>query len=200
MTGINYGLITGFVAIVIAVTALGIAGQTMLNTDLATDLAHSHPGGQLTHTEPFDDTDLMQVIADLELELIDQRIEYTKEIVQVKKDLQKAQIGTGDPERDELDVQRGTGTSPKITITLDSSEFIRGEIIWISGTGEPLQQIQATITDPNLNKRFPNASIDRNGSFKIAYTTDFDSLIGTYTVYVKSQGENSQTLSFSLKE
>ncbi len=160
---------------------------------------HTHPTHITKLPEPFDNTENLQALTNLELKVDSQREEYTREIVITRKILQDAQIGTGDPQKDKLDEQSGTGTSPILTIHLDSKEFIQGEIIWISGTGEPLQPIQATITDANLNKRYPNASVDKNGSYKVAYTTDFDSPKGTYTVFVKSSGDTSQTLSFTLK-
>ena len=177
-------------------------GGMLYNFQSADDIGfHTHPTHITTpHTEAFDDSDVLKAITQLETKVDEQRAEYTREIVQTRKLLQDAQIGTGDKERDELDEQTGSGTSPRLTIHLDSNEFLRGEIIWISRTADPLKQVEATITDPNLSKRHPNASIDRNGSFKIGYTTDFESALGTYTVYVRSQGEISQTLSFVLKE
>ncbi len=160
---------------------------------------HTHPTHITKLPEPFDDSDILKVLMTLESDLVDQRAEYTREIVMTRKILQDAQIGTGDQARDKLDEQSGKGSSPALTIHLDASEFIKGEIIWISGTGEPLQPIQATITDANLNKRYPNASVDKIGNFKVAYTTDFESPVGTYTVFVKSSGETSQILSFIVR-
>ncbi len=160
---------------------------------------HTHPTHITKLPEPFDASDILIALGRIDTDLMEQREEYTREIVMTRKILQDAQIGTGDDARDKLDEQSGTGTSPILTIHLDSKEFIRGEIIWISGTGEPLQPIQATITDSDLQKRYPNASVDKIGNFKIAYTTDFESPLGTYTVFVKSSGETSQTLSFNLK-
>lgn len=160
---------------------------------------HTHPTHITKLPEPFDNAENLQALTNLEAKIDEQRLEYTREIVAVKLDLANAQIGTGDAQRDSLDEQTGSGTSPKLSIHLDSNEFIKGEIIWISGTADPLLPIQATITDPNGNKRYPNASVDKNGSYKLAYTTDFDSLLGQYKVFVKSQGESSQTLSFILK-
>ncbi len=160
---------------------------------------HTHPTHITKLPEPFDDSDILQELVSIELKFIDQRNEYTREIVQTRKLLENAQIGTGDQQKDKLDEQSGSGTTPKLTIHLDSKEFIRGEIIWISGTAEPLKPLEAIITDAILNKRYPTANADKQGNYKIAYTTNFDSPFGTYTVFVKSQGESSQILSFVLK-
>jgi len=186
------------ISLVVGIVAFGGMVYNFQNSDAIG--FHTHPTHITELPEPFDDSDILKVLMTIESDMVDQRAEYTREIVQVKKDLQNAQIGTGDAQKDKLDEQSGTGTSPVLTINLDAKEFIRGEIIWISGTGEPLQPIQATITDADLNKRYPNASVDKIGNFKLAYTTDFDSPIGTYTVFVKSSGDRSQTLSFVLKQ
>jgi len=200
--GINYGLIVAFVGIIGSALAIGLAGNTMLNlNELETQVEANKANAISALTRPdseFDDTDILQALANIELEQIDQRNEYTREIVQTRKLLQDAQIGTGDSQLDKLDEQSGTGTSPKLTIHLDSSEFIRGEIIWVSGTSDPKVNVEATVTDPKLSKRSPNGQSDQRGEWKIAIITKFDSPLGTYTVYVRSQGELSQTLSFVL--
>jgi len=176
-------------------------GGMLYNFQSEEVFTHTHPTHITTpHTQPFDNTENLQALTNLELKIDDQRAEYTREIVQVKRDLQNAQIGTGDQARDDLNQQSGTGTTPKLTIHLDSNEFIRGEIIWISGTSEPLKSVESTITDPNLRQTSPTANADQRGNFKIGFATEFDDPLGTYTVYVRSQGERSQTLSFVLTQ
>ncbi len=183
------------ISLIVGIIAFGGMVYNFQNSD---DIAgHTHP--TTAHTAPFDDSDILQALVNIDLKFIDQRNEYTREIVQTRKLLENAQVGTGDSQKDKLDEQTGSGTTPKLTIHLDSNEFIRGEIIWISGTAEPLLPVEATITDAILNKRYPTANADKQGNYKIAYTTNFDSPFGTYTVYVKSQGDSSQILSFVLK-
>ena len=196
---------TTYLVLVSLIVGIIAFGGMVYNFQNADEIGfHTHPTHltmqDLTEPEPFDDSDILQSLANIDNTLIDQRAEYTREIVQVKKDLSLAQIGTGDQQKDKLKEQTGTGTSPKITIHLDSNEYIRGEIIWISGTADPLQPVQATVKDPNFKTRTPNASADSRGLFKVALTTNFDSILGTYTVFVRSQGEVSQTLSFVLKQ
>ena len=186
------------ISLVVGVIAFGGMVYNFQNADSIGE--HYHPTHITTpHTEAFDDTEILQALTNIDLKFIDQRNEYTREIVQTRKLLDNAQIGTGDAQKDKLDEQTGSGTTPKLTIHLDSKEFIRGEIIWISGTAAPLNPVEATITDAILNKRYPTANADKQGNYKIAYTTNFDSPYGTYTLFVKSQGDSSQILSFVLK-
>jgi len=193
----NDTALMGVMIVAILLGAVGAAGAIAnYQDDSVAGNSHPIPPPPI----PFDDSDILQALTDFELSLIDQRNEYTREIVQTRKLLQDAQIGTGDSQKDKLNEQTGTGTSPKLTIHLDSNEYIRGEIIWISGTSDPSTPVEATVTNPNLGKRYPNASTDIRGDFKIGVFTDFDSPLGTYTVFVRSQGEISQTLSFNLKQ
>ncbi len=186
------------VSLVVGVIAFGGMVYNFQNSDAIGE--HYHPTHITTpHTEAFDDTEILQALVNIDLKFIDQRNEYTREIVQTRKLLDNAQIGTGDQQKDKLDEQSGSGTTPKLTIHLDSKEFIRGEIIWISGTAEPSTPVEAVVTDAILNKRYPTANADQNGNYKIAYTTNFDSPYGSYTLFVKSQGDSSQILSFVLK-
>jgi len=203
---INLGLIGAFVAITIAVLALAMAGQvmtTMLTTDDVILIIKNNPQLFPT-TEPYDPTDIMTALGQLEVKVNDNRAEYTREIVQVKKDLQKAQIGTGDPEREGLNVQRGTGTSPILTITLEATEYIKGEIIFIEGTGNPGQPITATMCLPTEEfkicpKRTVHGQIDKRGTYTMGFSTTFDDPLGIWNLFVKSDGETSETLSFILK-
>ena len=168
------------------------------------ELAHSHLAGSLVHTEPYDNDVNSQAHIHLNARLDDQRAEYTREIVAVKKDLQNAQIGTGDAQKDKLDEQRGSGTSPSLTIALASTEYLKGEIIFIEGTANPGQPITATICLPVqdfeiCHKRTVHGQVDKRGTYTMGFATDFDDPLGIWNVYVKSDGQTSETLSFILK-
>ncbi len=129
------------------------------------------------------------------LEEYDQTI--TQEIAQVNRALELRYPQPNIPQ----DIpQTGTGaTTPTITIHLDSTEFFRGDIIWVTGVTSPRDAVQAILKAPDGKTREPNSVADQQGQYKIGMFTTLNDLKGDYTVYVKAGGQTSETLRFELK-
>jgi len=204
------------VTLVIALGAVGIGLYAVVQEPDVTVGVHTHPG----HVET---TELEKVESALEKRIETERLYniglnktllevqatqqlHQDEIIKNKKALQLAKMGAGDPEIEEgQDTQGDFG----ITIHLDSDVFLRGEIVWISGTAEPSQPVEAVIRHPKINPidnsetayfTGPTANADQQGNYKIGFATKFDQRLGEFTIYVKSQGKTSNELTFTLKE
>jgi len=214
-------LYVGIIAIVIGLLAIGVAGQTMM-------VLSNSPAGH-GHEKPVaseEDVDWLlegavnSINNDVVFEtrtqglmanvtILQETLQlHQDEIVKNKKLLQNAQIGTGDEQKDKLDEQSTTGDFG-ITINLAAKTFFRGDIIWVSGTSEALKPIEAIVLHPKIDpvdimeKSYytgPTANADKNGNYNLGFATDFDSRIGLYEVYVKSQGKTSDKLTFELVE
>ncbi len=209
-------LIFATIGLTIAIGALLVAGFALSQDPGVGE--HTHPG----HVES---KELTEVESALEKRIETERLYnislnktmlemqatlqlHQDEIIKNKKLLQLAQLGTGDTDIEKLKEQ-GTKGDFGITIHLDSDVFLRGEIVWISGTSEPGKPVTAVIRHPNIDRidiserayiTEPTANADQQGNFKIGFATKFDSRLGEFTLYVKSQGKTSNELSFTLKE
>ena len=202
-----------------SIIALAIASGAIIHTYQDSDDsvgAHTHPGHvesaelakvesaleKRIETERLNNIELVKII--LEMQATDQL--HQDEIIKNKKALGLAKMGAGDPDIEE---DQDTTGDFGITIHLDSDVFLRGEIVWISGTAEPGKPVTAVVRHPNIDQvsitetpyfTEPTANADQQGNYKIGFATKFDSRLGEFTLYVKSQGKTSNELSFTLKE
>ncbi len=101
-----------------------------------------------------------------------------------------------------------TGVGHQITVKLEKAEWLKGELVVISGEARVAQgQVEITITqpptdeDPNGKVRHLNAIVTDNGQYQIFFGTDFKlSPIGEYTVFVQQRNSTSEIISFILVE
>jgi hypothetical protein len=94
------------------------------------------------------------------------------------------------------------GIGHQITVMLEKAEWLKGELVSISGEARVAQgQVQLTITQPDGDVRNLNAIVTDNGRYQIFFGTDFKlSPIGEYTVFVQQRNSTSETISFMLVE
>ena len=94
------------------------------------------------------------------------------------------------------------GVGHQITIELEKTEWLKGELVSISGNARVAQgQVQLTITQPDGDVRSLNAIVTDEGKYQIFFGTDFKlSPLGEYTVFVQQRNSTSETISFILVE
>jgi hypothetical protein len=94
------------------------------------------------------------------------------------------------------------GIGHQITVMLEKAEWLKGELVSISGEARVAQgQVQLTITQPDGDVRNLNAIVTDNGKYQIFFGTDFKlSPLGEYTVFVQQRNSTSETISFILVE
>jgi hypothetical protein len=100
------------------------------------------------------------------------------------------------------------GLGHKITVTLEKADWLKGELVVISGEARVAQgQVEITITQPPTNEdpfgkvRHLNAIVTDKGQYQIFFGTDFKlSPLGEYTVFVQQRNSTSETISFNLVE
>ncbi len=95
-----------------------------------------------------------------------------------------------------------TGVGHQITVKLEKAEWLKGELVVISGEARVAQgQVELTITQPDGDVRNLNAIVTDNGQYQIFFGTDFKlSPLGEYTVFVQQRNSTSEIISFILVE
>ncbi len=95
-----------------------------------------------------------------------------------------------------------TGIGHQITVMLEKAEWLKGELVVISGEARIAQgQVEITITQPDGDVRNLNAIVTDNGQYQIFFGTDFKlSPTGEYTVFVQQRNSTTETISFVLVE
>lgn len=95
-----------------------------------------------------------------------------------------------------------TGVGHQITVMLEKADWLKGELVVISGEARVAQgQVEITITQPDGDVRHLNAIVTDDGKYQIFFGTDFKlSPLGEYTVFVEQRDNISETISFNLIE
>jgi hypothetical protein len=95
-----------------------------------------------------------------------------------------------------------TGIGHQITVMLEKAEWLKGELVVISGEARIAQgQVEITITQPDGDVRNLNAIVTDNGQYQIFFGTDFKlSPLGEYTVFVQQRNSTTEIISFVLVE
>ena len=214
----NYQLPISFVAIALALIAIGIGAFNFGNQSEFSDADITNYIQEnkawiisqlgIKDVEDYNDKELRDLITALQNNQTEHRevlLIHQNEIIKNKKLIEeRVPLGSGD---DTDTGSSGSGTTtPTITISLESTEYFRGEIVWIEGKTDPREQVEAVIKTPNRDSLGrilydnPQANSDGNGNYKIAYITEFTDSLGKYEVYVESADKKSVTLEFTLKE
>jgi len=107
-----------------------------------------------------------------------------------------------DPPVEGVQITPLVGVGHQITVNLEKSEWLKGELVSISGAARVAQgQVLLTITQPDGDVRNLNAIVTDDGKYQIYFGTDFKlSPIGEYTVFVQQRNSTSETISFILVE
>lgn len=122
----------------------------------------------------------------------------TQNIASINKRLANTPTGSDKDPQDES--PSGAGSIPSLTISLTADKFHRGEIVWINGSTGPRDRVESSILDPTGRIHTPTQNADKNGQFTIAWFNDLNDPLGFYKVFVESNNQKSEVLSFELIE
>ena len=94
-----------------------------------------------------------------------------------------------------------TLTSPFLSLKMDKTEFVLGNVVIFTGTAHPNDSIQITIKDSDrmLIPIVVSKTMIIDGSYTANYTLRLDDPIGTWQVYARQQSDQTKTLSFTVE-
>lgn len=120
------------------------------------------------------------------------------EITKTKRDIKnKFPQGANVPDEG----QTTGATTPFLTLTMDKTEFLAGEIIQFRGMAIPTHSIQITLKLPDrtLEPIVISKTDIVDGQYTAEFQTKFDSPKGTWTAYARQLGDQTNTISFILE-
>ena len=150
-------------------------------------------------------TDRGDLLEELENDIISNQTEtnerfstFQNEIVAIKKDIKNKF-----PQASTVETQKQTsiGTTPFLTLKMDQTEFLLGEIIQFHGNASPTHAVIITIKLPDrmLESVAVSKSNIINGEYTAEFQTRFDDAKGTWQVYARQLDDQTKTLTFKVE-
>jgi len=123
---------------------------------------------------------------------------FQNEIVKIKNDIRN-KFPQGSPV--EKEEQETIATTPFLTLKMDQTEFLLGEIITFTGIASPNYPIMITIklADRTLESVPVSKTDIINGEYSVEFQTSFDDPIGTWQVYARQLGDQTKTITFKVQ-
>ena len=120
---------------------------------------------------------------------------FQNEIVSIKKDIKSKFPQASDVEEEE---QTSIGTTPFLTLKMDQTEFLLGEVIVFHGIASPTHPVLITLKLPDrtLESIAVSKTTIINGEYTVEFQTKFDSPKGTWQVYARQLSDQTKTLTF----
>ena len=123
---------------------------------------------------------------------------FQNEIVKIKIDIKNKFPQASDVETQE---QTSTSSTPFLTLTMDQTEFLVGEVITFRGMATPTQAVIITLKLPDRTLEAIGVSKEAiiNGEYTAEFQTKFDSPLGTWQVYARQLDDQTKTLTFTVE-
>ena len=120
------------------------------------------------------------------------------EIVKIKNDIRNKFPQASSVEKEE---QETIASTPFLTLKMDQTEFLLGEIITFRGNASPNYPIMITIKLPDRTLESVPVSKTAiiNGEYSGEFQTSFDDPKGTWQVYARQLGDQTKTITFKVE-
>jgi len=123
---------------------------------------------------------------------------FQNEIVKIKNDIRNKFPQAANVEEEE---QTAISETPFLTLTIEKTEWLLGDILVFTGAAHPSDLVSITIKLPDRTllqgTALPGDIV--NGMYRIEIATHFDHAPGTWTVFAKQGREQSTTLIFKVE-
>ena len=125
-------------------------------------------------------------------------ITFQNEIVKIKKDIKSKFPQASEVEQQE---QTSISTTPFLTLKMDQTEFLVGEVIVFHGIASPTHPVIITVKLPD--RTLESVAVSKtaiiNGEYTAEFQTQFDSPKGTWQVYARQLSDQTKTLTFKVE-
>lgn len=137
-------------------------------------------------------------ISELTNKTNDKFVIFQNEIVKIKNDIRNKFPQASSVEKEE---QKTIATTPFLTLKMDQTEFLLGELITFTGIASPNYPIMITIklADRTLESVPVSKTSIINGEYFAEFQTSFDDPIGAWQVYARQLGDQTKTLTFKVE-
>jgi len=123
---------------------------------------------------------------------------FQNEIVKIKNDIRNKFPQASTVEQEEQTVISET---PFLTLTIEKTEWLLGDILVFTGAAHPSDLVSITIKLPDRTllqgTALPSDIV--NGMYRIEIATSFDHSPGTWVVFAKQAREQSNTITFKVE-
>jgi len=123
---------------------------------------------------------------------------FQNEIVKIKTDIKNKFPQASQVVQQE---QSSIASTPFLTLEMDQTDFLLGEIIRFHGVASPTHAVIITIklADRTLESVAVSKSEIINGEYTAEFQTRFDDAKGTWQVYARQSDDQTKTLTFKVE-
>jgi len=123
---------------------------------------------------------------------------FQNEIVKIKTDIKNKFPQASQVVQQE---QSSIASTPFLTLEMDQTEFLLGEIIRFNGVASPTHAVIITVklADRTLESVAVSKSEIINGEYTAEFQTRFDDPKGTWQVYARQSDDQTKTLTFKVE-
>ena len=88
--------------------------------------------------------------------------------------------------------------STEFNVSLDKESYKAGEVIRITGVGEPGESISLKMTDPNDKKTSAHSSVSNDGTYTMVYILDSNAETGNWQILI-THGEDIESITIKVQ-